>query len=46
MKSKKGLKDFTRKKQMYGRMFILPWEIGFVIFFLLHREQSSPDVDF
>ena len=33
MKSKRGLKDFTRKKQMYGRMFILPWVIGFVVFF-------------
>ena len=33
MKTKRGLKDFTRKKQMYGRMFILPWVIGFVVFF-------------
>ena len=31
--SKKNLKDFTRKKQMYGRMFILPWVIGFIVFF-------------
>ena len=37
---KKGLKDFTRKKQMYGRMFILPWEIGFVLFFLQPLVQS------
>lgn len=37
---KKSLKDFTRKKQMYGRMFILPWEIGFVLFFLQPLLQS------
>ena len=37
---KRGLKDFTRKKQMYGRMFILPWEIGFVLFFLQPLVQS------
>lgn len=37
---KKGLKDFTRKKQMYGRMFILPWEIGFALFFLQPLVQS------
>lgn len=37
---KKNLKDFTRKKQMYGRMFILPWEIGFVLFFLQPLIQS------
>lgn len=37
---KRGLKDFTRKKQMYGRMFILPWEIGFVLFFLQPLLQS------
>ena len=40
MKSKKLLKDFTRKKQMYGRMFILPWEIGFVLFFAQPLLQS------
>lgn len=40
MKSKKGLKDFTRKKQMYGRMFILPWMIGFVLFFAYPLLQS------
>ena len=33
MKSKRGLKDFTRKKQMYGRLFVLPWVIGFIVFF-------------
>ena len=32
---KKSLKDFSRKKQMYGRMFILPWMIGFVLFFMI-----------
>ena len=37
---KKSLKDFTRKKQMYGRMFILPWEIGFVLFFAQPLLQS------
>lgn len=37
---KKNLKDFTRKKQMYGRMFILPWEIGFVLFFMQPLLQS------
>ena len=37
---KRNLKDFTRKKQMYGRMFILPWEIGFVLFFLQPLVQS------
>ena len=40
MKSKKGLKDFTRKKQMYGRLFILPWMIGFVVFFMGPLVQS------
>ena len=38
--SKKNLKDFTRKKQMYGRMFILPWEIGFILFFAHPLLQS------
>ena len=37
---KRKMKDFTRRKQMYGRMFILPWEIGFVIFFLQPLVQS------
>ncbi len=37
---KKSLKDFTQKKRMYGRMFILPWEIGFVLFFLVPLVQS------
>lgn len=32
---KKSLKDFSRKKQMYGRMFIAPWVIGFVLFFMI-----------
>ena len=32
---KRSLKDFSRKKQMYGRMFILPWMIGFVLFFMI-----------
>ena len=35
MTMKKSLKDFSRKKQMYGRMFILPWMIGFVLFFMI-----------
>ncbi len=37
---KKSLKDFSQKKRMYGRMFILPWEIGFVLFFLVPLVQS------
>ena len=37
---KKNLKDFSRKRRMYGHMFILPWEIGFVIFFLIPLIQS------
>lgn len=37
---KKNLKDFSSKRRMYGRMFILPWEIGFVIFFLIPLIQS------
>jgi len=37
---KKSLKDFSQRKRMYGRMFILPWEIGFVIFFLIPLVQS------
>ena len=37
---KRKMKDFTRRKQMYGRMFILPWEIGFIIFFLQPLVQS------
>ena len=37
---KRNLKDFTRKKQMYGRMFILTWEIGFILFFAQPLLQS------
>lgn len=37
---KRSLRDFSQKRRMYGRMFILPWEIGFVIFFLLPLAQS------
>lgn len=37
---KNNLKDFSRKRRMYGRMFILPWEIGFVIFFVIPLVQS------
>ncbi len=40
MKSKRGLRDFTRKKRLYGRLFILPWEIGFVLFFMKPLLQS------
>ena len=34
------LKDFSQKKRTYGRLFILPWEIGFVIFFAIPLYQS------
>ena len=37
---KRNLKDFSSKRRMYGRMFILPWEIGFVLFFLYPLVQS------
>lgn len=37
---KRSLKDFSSKRRMYGRMFILPWEIGFVLFFLIPMIQS------
>ena len=37
---KRNLKDFTRKKQMYGRLFILTWEIGFILFFAQPLLQS------
>jgi len=37
---KRSLKDFSQKRRMYGRMFILPWEIGFVLFFLIPLAQS------
>lgn len=37
---KRSLKDFSQKKKMYGRMFILPWEIGFIIFFTIPLFQS------
>ena len=37
---KKSLKDFSQKRRMYGRMFILPWEIGFVLFFMIPLFQS------
>lgn len=37
---KKSLRDFSQKRRMYGRMFILPWEIGFVIFFMIPLFQS------
>ena len=37
---KRNLKDFSSKRRMYGRMFILPWEIGFVLFFLQPLVQS------
>lgn len=37
---KRSLKDFSQKRRMYGRMFILPWEIGFLLFFLIPMIQS------
>ncbi len=37
---KKSLRDFSQRKRMYGRLFILPWEIGFVIFFMIPLIQS------
>ena len=37
---KRSLKDFSQRKRMYGRMFILPWEIGFVLFFMIPLFQS------
>lgn len=37
---KKTIKDFSQRKKFYGRMFILPWEIGFVIFFFIPLVQS------
>ena len=37
---KKSLRDFSHKRRMYGRMFILPWMIGFVLFFLIPLAQS------
>ena len=37
---KRSLRDFSQKRRMYGRMFILPWEIGFVIFFMIPLAQS------
>ncbi len=36
----KKLKSFVDKKKTYGRMFILVWEIGFVLFFLIPLAQS------
>lgn len=36
----KKIKDFSIKKRTYGRLFILIWEIGFVIFFLIPLAQS------
>lgn len=37
---KKALRDFTAKKKIYGRLFILPWVIGFMLFFLVPLAQS------
>lgn len=37
LKSKRGIE---RKRAIYGRMFILIWEIGFLIFFMIPLVQS------
>ncbi len=37
---KKHVKGIESKKSMYGRMFILPWEIGMVLFFIIPLAQS------
>ena len=39
-KSCKRIKGFDRKKRTYGRLFILSWEIGFLIFFAVPLLQS------
>lgn len=36
----KKTKGFERKKRTYGRLFILSWEIGFLIFFAVPLLQS------
>ncbi len=37
---KKHVKGIESKKSFYGRMFILPWEIGMVLFFIVPLFQS------
>ena len=39
-KKKKHVKGIESKKSLYGRMFVLPWEIGIVLFFLVPIIQS------
>lgn len=40
MAMKKTLRDFSHKKRIYGFMFVLPWVIGFLLFFLIPLTQS------
>ena len=37
---KKKTRSLNKVRSRYGRLFILPWEIGFVLFFLLPLGQS------
>lgn len=39
-KKQKRIKGIESKKSLYGRMFVLPWEIGIVLFFLIPIVQS------
>ena len=37
---KKRIRGIESKKSMYGRMFILPWCIGMLLFFIIPLFQS------
>lgn len=39
-KKKRRVRGIESKKSLYGRMFVLPWEIGIVLFFLVPIVQS------
>ncbi len=40
LKKKKHVRGIESKKGLYGRMFVLPWEIGIILFFLVPIGQS------
>lgn len=38
--NKKHVRGIESKRSMYGRLFILPWEIGMILFFIIPLVQS------
>lgn len=40
MKHRRGYRSLSSRQNFYGRMFTLPWRIGFILFFLVPVFQS------